>query len=135
MAKKKKLPTFSSLEKKLDSLLSKYIRLKDADEGGTVRCVTCRKLLHWAEAQCGHWVKRQHRAVRWDERNVAVQCRRCNHFLDGAQDEFAQHILDSYGQTALNELLQKKRQVAKFSRALMNEWIEFYKGRLEALDA
>src|SRR5262245_7453313 len=95
--KKKKLPSLSSLETKLDSLLSQYIRRSAADEGGTVSCVTCRKLMFWKEAQCGHWVKRQHRAVRWDERNVGPQCAQCNHWKDGAQDEFSGHIIRTYG--------------------------------------
>ena len=38
--KKKKLPTLSALEKKLDKIFSEYIRRKDADYGGTVECCT-----------------------------------------------------------------------------------------------
>jgi len=38
--KRKKSVSLSDLEKKLDKVFSQYIRLKDADEGGTVECVT-----------------------------------------------------------------------------------------------
>ena len=63
----KKLPSISSLEDKLDVLFSKYIRRRHADEGGTVQCVTCGKLMHWEKdgAQAGHFVRRSHRATRW----------------------------------------------------------------------
>lgn len=127
---KKKKPSLSSLEGKLDSLLSQYVRLSAADEGGTVRCVTCPRLMHWKESQCGHWVKRQHRAVRWDERNVGVQCKRCNHFLDGAQDEFAQHIIAQHGNHVLDELLRLKHTVFKVTRDFLEDQIETYKGKL-----
>lgn len=127
----KKLPSLSSLEAKLDKLLSRYIRLKAADEGGTVRCVTCPKLMFWLESQCGHWVKRQHRAVRWDERNLGVQCKRCNHFLDGAQDEFSKHVIAQHGVEVHDELLRLKHTVFKVSRSFLAEQIETYTAKLE----
>lgn len=126
----KKKPSLSSLENKLDTLVSLYVRQSAADEGGTVRCVTCPKILHWKESQCGHWVKRQHRAVRWDRRNVAPQCRRCNHFLDGAQDEFAQHIVAEHGVNVLDELLRLKHTVFKVTRPFLEEQIQAYKEKL-----
>lgn len=129
---KKKLP-LKSLEKKLDKIFSDYTRLRAADQGGTVRCVTCPKLMYWKEADCGHWIKRQHRSVRWDERNVGPQCQRCNHFLGGAQDEFAQHIVAEHGFKAMDELLALKHQVVKHTRDDLEQMIERYAGKLEAL--
>lgn len=131
----KKRPAISALEAKLDGLLSQYIRLKEADEGGTVQCVTCPKLMFWKESQCGHWVKRQHRAVRWDERNVGVQCKRCNHFLDGAQDEFSQHVIAQHGVGVHDELLRLKHTVFKVTRSFLEEKIEHYKQKLASLNA
>lgn len=128
--KKKKKPSLSSLENKLDGLFSNFIRLSNADEGGTVRCVTCPKLMHWKESDCGHWIKRQHRAVRWDERNVGPQCTRCNHFLGGAQDEFAQHIVALHGVSVLDELLRLKHTVVKRTRTDLEQMIENYKAKL-----
>ena len=54
--KKKKLPSISSLEKKLDTEFQTWVRKSEADEGGTVSCVTCGKLMHWTGdgAQAGH---------------------------------------------------------------------------------
>ena len=125
-----KKPSMSRLEEKLDAVFSRYIRLAAADEGGTVQCITCQKLLHWKESQCGHWVKRQHRSVRWDERNVGVQCRRCNHFLDGAQDEFGLHIITKYGEPVYLELMSLKHQVKKHTKADLETLIETYKEKL-----
>lgn len=130
---RKKLLKFSALEKKLDTVFSRYVRLKDADQGGTVECVTCRKLFYWKEVDCGHFIKRQHRSTRWDERNCAPQCTRCNHFMDGRQDDFAKHILDTYGQSAFDELMTLKYQTKKHSRAEIEEKIERYGKLLERL--
>jgi hypothetical protein len=130
----KKKPSLSSLEKKLDQVFSQYVRRSHADEGGTVKCVTCPRLLFWKEADCGHWIKRQHRSVRWDERNVAPQCTRCNHFQGGAQDEFSAHIISVHGIETHQELIRLKHEVRKFSRTDLEELIVEYKTKLSELD-
>lgn len=132
--KKKKKPSLSALEAKLDRIFSEWIRRKDADEGGTVQCVTCQKLLHWKDAHAGHFVKRQHRATRWDERNVAIQCPRDNVFRGGCQDEFALHIIHKYGEAVFAELMTRKHEVTKRSRADLEDLIEQYKQKLAGLN-
>ena len=124
--KRRKLPTLKSLEKKLDRVFSEYIRKRDADEGGTVACVTCGKLFFWRDIQAGHWVKRGHRAVRWDERNVYPQCPRDNKWLNGAQDEMAAHIIRKHGAETIDELLRLKKTVVKHTRADLEAMIERY---------
>lgn len=131
----KKKPSLSSMEDKLDSLFSQYVRRTHADAGGTVRCVTCPKLMFWKESDCGHFVKRQHRAIRWDERNVGPQCTRCNHFMGGVQDQFAQHIIAAHGLHVLDELLRLKHTVFKVTRMFLEEQIEAYRMKLEELPA
>lgn len=129
-----KKPSLSALEKRLDAVFSRYIRLKHADHNGTVRCVTCPKIMHWKEADCGHWVKRQHRSVRWDERNCAPQCGRCNYFMGGVQDEFSRHIISAHGVDAHSELLRLKHEVRKRTRDDLEALIETYKKKLKELD-
>jgi 5-methylcytosine-specific restriction endonuclease McrA len=126
--------TFSALEKKLDKEFSYYIRRRDADEGGTVTCVSCNRLDYWREVDCGHFIKRQHRSTRWDVRNVATQCRRCNHFMGGRQDDFAQAIIKTYGKEIFEELMQLKYQTKKHSRIEIEEMIEKYQELNRELD-
>jgi hypothetical protein len=130
---KKKLPTLSALEKKLDRVFSEYIRRKDADHGGTVDCCTCGKLFYWKEVDAGHFVKRQHRSIRWDERNVHPQCTRCNHFMGGRQDDYAQFVIKKYGQTVFDELMLLKYQTVKYTRADLMDMIELYQEKLSKL--
>lgn len=134
MANKKK-PSLSALECKLDKVFSEYVRRKHADAGGTVQCVTCPKLMFWKDADCGHWIKRQHRSVRWDERNVGPQCTRCNHFMGGAQDEFSLHVIGQHGIEAYSELLKLKHQVKKYTRPDLEALIDEYKQKIEMLES
>ena len=129
---KKKL-SLSALEKKLDRIFSEWIRRKDADEGGTVQCVTCRGLFFWKDVDAGHFIKRQHRATRWDERNVAPQCRRDNHFMGGRQDDFAREIINKHGGDVFSDLMTLKYTAKKHSRAELEEMIEKYSKLLKDL--
>jgi hypothetical protein len=131
--KRKKLPSMSAMEKKLDKIFSEWIRRSHADEGGTVACVTCKRLLYWKDSDCGHYIKRQHRAVRWDERNVGPQCTSCNHFNGGRQDEFGWHIIKKHGLETLDQLMQMKHKVMKLTRADLEDLIAAYKAKLEML--
>jgi hypothetical protein len=125
--KRKKLKSLSSLENKLDRVFSTYIRKRDADEGGTVSCVTCGRLMFWKEAHCGHFIKRQHRSVRWDERNAAVQCPRDNAYMGGRQDDFSRYIIQRYGIKTYDELMSLKYRTVKHTRADLLNMIERFK--------
>lgn len=125
--KRKKLPTLSSLEARLDKAFSRYIRQRDADEGGTVRCVTCGKLMFWMDSHAGHFIKRQHRSVRWDERNVHVQCPAENTFKGGSQDEYAKFIIEKYGIEVFDELMELKHQTVKHTRDDLLQMLEKFK--------
>ena len=90
----------------LDSIFSNYIRLRDADEDGYVICCNCGKRLHWKEAQNGHYVKRRHQALRWDERNCHAECAECNN-----QDinlGYAKFMVKRYGEDIWDKLQAQK---------------------------
>lgn len=135
MAKRKAL-SLSALENKLDRIFSEWVRKSSADEGGTVECVSCQKLMFWrgGDAQAGHFVKRQHRVTRWDPRNVNVQCVRCNQWLGGNEGEHGAYIIRRHGLAVHDELLRLKRTVKKYNRAELQELIDLYKGKLDELD-
>lgn len=111
VAKRSKLPhvaSTSSLEKKLDTLFSLYIRKRYATPDGMVRCVTCGKYDHWKETDAGHYISRQYLSTRYDERNVHVQCKSCNRFHEGRKDEYTLFLLKTYGVGILEELNRDK---------------------------
>lgn len=122
------------LEKKLDRVFSEYIRKRDCDIGGTTQCVTCNVYKYWKEVDAGHFVKRQHRSVRWDERNVHPQCTRCNHFMGGRQDDMAAYIIQKYGDSTFKELMSLKYQAKKHTRIELEQMIVYYQQKIEKLN-
>ena len=83
MAITKRKPSIKTLKRKLDDVFSIYIRLRDSDDKGFCRCISCGKIQHWEDVDCGHYVNRSHMGTRYSERNCNAQCRHCNRFMEG----------------------------------------------------
>lgn len=130
---KRKAPTLPSLVKKLDTVFSRYVRMKGADECGTVECVTCKKPMHWKDAHAGHFIGRRHMSVRWDEINVHTQCCGCNTFNGGALDEYSAYIINIYGMNMFDELRAMKNVTRKWTRTELTEMIAHYSNKVNEL--
>ena len=118
----------STLVKDLDTVFSKYIRLKDAiDE--IAECVTCGKKDHWKKLQNGHFMSRRHYSTRWDENNVGVQCYGCNITNQGQQFLFAKYL----GLEVAEQMVIKSKQTVKFSDDDLKDMIDYYKKELDKL--
>ena len=87
-------------------------------------CITCDK---WAKLQCGHFIRRQHTATRWNHLNAFGQCSYCNKWLHGNEAEYYRILVKGYGQDVVDELMRLKRTTVKFSRDQLLEMIERYK--------
>ena len=111
----------------VDKAFSRYIRKRAADHAGWCECVTCGLSVPLEDIQAGHFVKRGHASVRWDERNVFPQCKGCNHFKDGAQDEMALHIVKIHGVEVLHELLRLKHTAKHWTMPELRELLEKYR--------
>ncbi len=123
----KKTKPLHKLENNLWKVFSLYIRLKYADAFGNVSCYTCGVKKHYKEMQAGHYIKRSYKSLKFSEKNVRVQCPRCNLFLDGNQDEFAIRLEQEYGQGILQELNKLKWEMRRFTRIELEELINKYK--------
>ena len=130
--KKKSLRT---LKNKCWKLFSEYVRRKDADEGGTTSCYTCRAPIYWKEAHAGHFVPGRKNAVLFNEEVVRPQCVRCNLFLGGAYHAYTLRMVDELGREKVDELLALKNKVMKLTRADLEDLILSYKQKLEGLAA
>lgn len=118
---------------KLDAIFSKYIRLRDADEYGMVKCITCDNRKPVKEMQCGHFISRRHYATRWDEQNTAGQCPACNLFAQGRQYEFSLALIEKYDKDTPQKLLNKSKDVFKLSEKDAQTLIHEYKKKVERL--
>ena len=125
---------FKKLEDKLWRYFSEFIRRRDATiNGGIGRCYSCGKLLQWKDGDAGHYEKRQHESIKFDERNSHLQCVKCNRFEGGRQADYALHLEKDYGQGILQEL-DRLKWIPKFwSDKELKEKIEYYKQEVKRL--
>jgi hypothetical protein len=87
-----------------DKWFSMFIRLRDADENGIAKCCTCGKYDIVKQMDCGHFIKRQHMATRFSEVNCATQCKKCNAFEQGRNEDFERYLIKRWGQARVNLL-------------------------------
>jgi hypothetical protein len=131
--KRKEDRTIKDLKKNCWRLFSKYIRLKDADENGYVKCVTCDKIDHWTRMHAGHYIHKK-TATYFDERNVGVQDIRCNHFLSGNLAKYHEYMLKTYGQDVIDYLVREGNKVCRLDILFYQTLEKEIKEKLKELD-
>jgi hypothetical protein len=122
-----------SITIKLDRVFSEFIRLRDASANGYVRCISCGKIDHWKEVDCGHYVNRKHLSTRWNEKNCNAQCRACNRFDEGNMLGYTKGLVKKYGHSILDELDMLKHQVSKLSDFEGKILIKHYQDKVKEL--
>lgn len=122
-----KIGTSASKQKTLDTWFSKYIRLKNATDQGVCICITCSRPFLWNDIDCGHFVPRNHKIVRYDERNCAPQCKSCNRFSNGEQWKFGQAIDKIHGEGTAELLQGLSKRSYKREPSDFNYLIDEYK--------
>ncbi len=130
MAKK---PTASKLKKKLDTIFSQYIRLREADSNGNINCFTCGVNKHYKEMHAGHFQSRRHLSTRWDEINVQNQCPKCNLFSQGEQFKFGLYLDSLYGEGTAEHLQIKAQQLNKMTVQDYQDLINYYGQKVKEL--
>lgn len=98
---------------KLWKVFSEYIRLRDADDNGVCKCFTCGFTADWKRFDAGHGIGRQHKATKFDERNVAAQCKRCNGFEGGKREVYKEEVNKKYGPQTWEKLEVMSRMTCK----------------------
>ena len=129
----KKKKTISKLKKELDKWFSLYIRLRDSDDLGFVKCFTSGRYYHYKNLHAGHFISRTAHSTRWDDINVQPQSVADNLFGQGEQYKFGKELDLKYGEGTAESLQQKARQIQKVSRVEYEEKIVYYKSLVEKL--
>lgn len=115
--KKQKKPSRKTLIKKLDAIVSQYVRMRDK------KCICCGTT---ENLTCGHLFSRVSYSTRWEEMNVHAQCTGCN-----LKHEYNPHIMTiafikKYGQERYEKLLELHVKPKKFKDADLQELIQYY---------
>ena len=103
------------LKDKTWKAFSKYIRLRDANNDGIAKCVTCEKEEYWNLGDAGHFVGGRTNAVLFHEEIVNFQCKHCNIFLRGNYQKYTLVMLDRYGREKVDYFLSLKYKIVKYS--------------------
>lgn len=137
-SKNKKTPrqkTRAQLVKELDTIFSRYVRKRDADEYGYCSCITCGRQHLWShgnQMNAGHFMSRGKYGTRWEEKNVNAQCVACNKWQAGRQFEHGIAIDLKYGPGTADWLLIQSNLKGPSVHEI-KELIEVYSAKLAAL--
>ena len=117
--------TISQLHKLATKCFNQYIRTRDKDKG----CVSCDSHVF---SDAGHFYSAGHYPIlRYDEKNVHGQCKRCNYFLSGNENEYRKRITSRISEDDLKELDYKvayyRQHGYKWDRYFLIEIILKYK--------
>ena len=137
---------------KASKAMSRYIRLRDAlsyckehginlnqfsrPEDIIGQCCTCGGVKSWFRMDAGHWKGRGiggGSGVYFDERNVDLQCKRCNAFLGGAVEAHEEYLVKKYGQKVVDEVTRKHHTVTDMRTLAMQAMEQLYKDKYKEL--
>jgi hypothetical protein len=115
------------LKAKLDKEFSLYIRLRDCMPNGYFRCISCGQIKPVGQADCGHYINRQHMNTRFDEMNCNAQCRHCNRFMEGNIQNYRKGLVAKYGVQRVMLLEAKQNITRQYSDFEYEQLIKYYK--------
>jgi hypothetical protein len=123
------LMTLSDYIKLTQQVFNKYIRLRDV---GNV-CISCQKKP--LKENAGHFYNaNNHWSVRFDERNVHLQCEHCNTFLSGNLIYYRENLLKKIGIEEFENLSAEAMKTRKFTIEELKEIIATYKKKCKEIE-
>lgn len=131
-----KKETISYWKKKVWTVFSLYIRLKDADENSYSVCCTCSKRFYYKKIQAGHFIPGRHNIVLFNEELVHPQCFSCNFYLRGNPREYDKFMRKKYGDAKVEKfdnLSKGKAKIKQFTIPELQVLYEKYKDLLKNL--
>ena len=122
--------------KSLDTVFSKFIRLRDSAEYNheLFRCCSCGQIKPYEQADAGHFVNRRWMLLRWDERNVNAQCRSCNRFDEGNGIGYLRFMTRKYGEDTV-DLLQSLKVPYRWTDGVIDLLIKDYRKKIKEYGA
>ncbi len=113
--REEKKTSIAVLTKKLDKIVSEYIRKRDCLlTTWTIThwvCITCWEKKEYSHFDAGNFVSRANRATRWNEFNISLQCKVCNCWGWWRQYEHWIALDKKWGQWTAQRLIEDWKQV------------------------
>lgn len=127
-------PSLTTLIDKLDTVFSRYIRLRDAMPSGMFRCISCGKIKPIDQADCGHFHSRIHMSTRFDEDNCNAECRFCNRFSADHLIGYRENLIKKIGQQRFLLLEVRAHETKKWSSFELEQLIKYYRALVQKLE-
>ena len=108
--------------------MSIYVRVRDG-----WRCITCGRKGDKYSIQAGHFISRSYNAIKFDERNVNGQCKKCNVLLGGCWDIYYERMVEKYSQKVVDILMAARNQTKQFTIPELLELEKYFKEKLKSL--
>lgn len=131
---KKERESLATLRNNIKNICHQYIRLRDKGKP----CVSCGG--EWTEDhQAGHWFKAElYSSIRYDERNIHNQCKKCNLFLNGNVERYTERVhlrIGNTGKAAVEKAAAKYKQDAfKWERSRLVAIRKYYQEKIKSLN-
>lgn len=138
MQPKPKRKSVPRLKRKLWSVFSRYVRLRDcmATTGTLTRgcCITCGVEFPFNQLQAGHYIAGRNNAVLYNEEMVHAQCAHCNFTLEGNHPKYTKAIIRMYGEDAPNRMELESERTFQYSALDIEELTCYYKEEIGKLE-
>lgn len=121
------------LVKKLDTVFSLFIRLRDAMPNGFFRCISCGQIKPFAQADCGHFHRRELMSTRFDERNCNAECRFCNRMKADHLIDYQKHLIEKIGKDEYDKLYILAHSTKHWMVSELKDMIKYYTALTEEL--
>jgi len=126
---KKDLMTVQDYVKIAQQVFNKYIRLRDKNN----KCISCNQKPKKENA--GHFFNaNNHWSVRFDERNVHLQCEACNTYLSGNLIQYRENLINKLGAEEFESLSEEATKTRKFTIEELKEIIDTYKKKIKQIE-
>lgn len=122
--------SYISLIHDLDAVLSLYIRVKDADKNGMVKCFCCPRILHYTLAQNSHYIRRGHMATRFLIENCHPSCPKCNNDHNDNIEPYRKALIEERGDGIIDWLEEQSKIVCKHSQDELKEMLIDFREKL-----
>ncbi|MEO6305953.1 MAG: recombination protein NinG [Bacteroidia bacterium] len=126
-----KIGSMQSLVNDLDSIFSKYVRLRFCDKYGNFRCFCCDKEVHWTKGHNSHFIKRSNMATRFSTENCKQSCPECNNNHNTDTSVYAKKL----GEHIVNYLYGEAATVYKYGLDELKEMIIDYRTKVKILES
>ena len=131
--KAKGIPSKQSLVKKLDVVFQLYIRLRDVNNQGAFRCISCGKSKPFSPMDAGPFIGRAEISLRYCESNVFGHSRYCNRMLNGNLLDYRKALVKKLGEDKVEWLENTKHSTKQYSIFELQTLIDYYKKEVEKL--